>query len=430
MKPLRFTATGDAFITRPWSSEAPAFQKIARLLQSAEVRFTNLETVIRRDEGFPAAQSGGTWASSDPEVLDSLRDLGFNLVAWANNHTLDYSYGGLSATERALSEHGFVHAGVGQDLASASEARYLSTPSGKVALIAATSTFHESWIAGEGKADVRGRPGVNPLRFQTQYRVLPERLSQLQAVSDACGINTLFHTRIKEGFALPDPAGVVRMGKILFALAENGREREETRAHPGDLQRLVHCVRQASKTADYVVVSLHVHEGADTRKDKPADFLIEASHALIDAGAHAIIGHGPHILRGVEIYQGRPIFYSLGNFIFQNERVRAQPVDFYRQYNIDPALSVEEAFAARSAGGTRGLALNSKAWHSVLPFWTMEKGKLRDLVLYPLTLGLGEGGEQQGLPKLSLDPAPLEEIAKLSEPFGTKLSIRDGVATL
>ena len=45
---------------------------------------------------------------------------------------------------------------------------------------------------------------------------------------------------------------------------------------------------------------------------------IEAAHWAIDQGADLFAGHGPHFLRGIEIYKNRPIFYSLGNFIFQN----------------------------------------------------------------------------------------------------------------
>lgn len=42
------------------------------------------------------------------------------------------------------------------------------------------------------------------------------------------------------------------------------------------------------------------------------------AHQYIDAGADAVIGSHPHVLQGIEYYQGKPIFYSLGNFIFNN----------------------------------------------------------------------------------------------------------------
>lgn len=40
---------------------------------------------------------------------------------------------------------------------------------------------------------------------------------------------------------------------------------------------------------------------------------------MIDAAADVVVGHGPHVLRGIEVYKGRPIFYSLANFIFEND---------------------------------------------------------------------------------------------------------------
>jgi poly-gamma-glutamate capsule biosynthesis protein CapA/YwtB (metallophosphatase superfamily) len=49
------------------------------------------------------------------------------------------------------------------------------------------------------------------------------------------------------------------------------------------------------------------------------------AHAVIDAGADVVVGHGPHVDRGIEIYAGKPIVYSLGNFIMQNDQVELMP---------------------------------------------------------------------------------------------------------
>ena len=59
-------------------------------------------------------------------------------------------------------------------------------------------------------------------------------------------------------------------------------------------------------------------KAAATRLE-PAQFLVTFARAMIDAGADLFVGHGPHVLRGIEIYKGAPIIYSLGDFIFQNE---------------------------------------------------------------------------------------------------------------
>ena len=71
--------------------------------------------------------------------------------------------------------------------------------------------------------------------------------------------------------------------------------------------------------ADYVLISIHSHELSGNSKENPSDFLQEFAHKCIDSGADAIIGHGPHLLRPIEIYKNRPIFYSLGDFVIHNE---------------------------------------------------------------------------------------------------------------
>lgn len=91
--------TGDSFITRRLpSTSSESFRSLAELIGQAEFRFTNMEMTTHRQEGFPFAFSGGTWAMAQPEVLADLRAYGFNIMALANNHTMDYAYGGLEAT--------------------------------------------------------------------------------------------------------------------------------------------------------------------------------------------------------------------------------------------------------------------------------------------------------------------------------------------
>ncbi len=68
--------------------------------------------------------------------------------------------------------------------------------------------------------------------------------------------------------------------------------------------------------ADWVIVTVHNHEGGAT-ENEPSDHIREFAHAVIDAGADVFTGHGPHQDRGIEIYNGKPIFYSLGNFAFE-----------------------------------------------------------------------------------------------------------------
>lgn len=91
-----------------------------------------------------------------------------------------------------------------------------------------------------------------------------------------------------------------------------------------DIPGAVALVRKAAAQADLVVVNMHVGgEGADHQHVKPGTeyFLgenrgdpIGFAHAVVDAGADLVVGHSPHVLRGMEFYKGRLIAYSMGNF--------------------------------------------------------------------------------------------------------------------
>jgi poly-gamma-glutamate capsule biosynthesis protein CapA/YwtB (metallophosphatase superfamily) len=426
-KGITFTATGDSFITRRQPGENnESFQGVSSVIKQAEVRFNNLEVTTHRLEGYPAAVSGGTWAMAEPEVLLDLKDYGFNVLAWANNHTLDYSHGGLEATKKYVEQYGFIHAGVGQNLADASAPRYLDCPSGRVAIIAATSTIHESGIAGDQRPDMMGRPGVNPLRFDTTYVVSDEKLEQLKAISEVTDMNAWNHLLFKEGFAVEPTDGSFLFGNYRFKAGSE--EGVRTKPLDKDLKRILQSIDEAKRQADYVLVSLHAHEMKGEDKSLPADFIKEFSRTCIDQGAHAIIGHGPHVLRGIEIYKNRPIFYSLGNFIFQNDTVVKLPSDFYEKQGLGHTDFVADALDKRTNNNTKGLGVHEDVWESVIPLWTMENGELTELKLYPIELGFGKPRYERGWPKLAANSVILQKLQELSEPFGTKFQIEGEVA--
>lgn len=91
-----------------------------------------------------------------------------------------------------------------------------------------------------------------------------------------------------------------------------------TRSGPGMLSTydpgiLLEEIRKAKETCDYLVV--YVHWGVE-REERPKDYQRQLGHQYIDAGADLVIGSHPHVLQGIEYYQGKPIVYSLGNFVF------------------------------------------------------------------------------------------------------------------
>lgn len=425
-RPILFAATGDSYITRKLPSETTeSFQQLSSLIQKADARFTNLEVTLHNTEGYPSALSGGSWAMAPPELLEDLRAYGFNMMAWATNHTMDYLYGGLEATEKYLNEYGFVHAGAGLNLASASEPRYLETAAGRVALIAVTSTFHDFQRAGEQRPDLIGRPGVNPLRARTTHLLSKERLELLKEIAETVKINARKNLSIKNGYAQPPESGVFEFGMHRFQ--ESSQEGVVTTPHPGDMKRIQRSIAEAKRQADYVLVSVHAHDMRGDVWEEPADFVETFARACIDEGAHAVIGHGPHILRGIEIYKRRPIFYSLGNFIFQNETITHSPSDAYEKYGLEPTDTIADVMDAKSQSGTRGYGTIPEVWQSVLPLWSMKQGELQQLHLYPVELGFGKPRSQAGTPVLSTNEAILRNLQRLSAPYGTEITIEDGI---
>jgi hypothetical protein len=91
-----------------------------------------------------------------------------------------------------------------------------------------------------------------------------------------------------------------------------------------DIPRARRRVQKAARSAEIVVVTFHggaegsdrtaVPRGPETFLGEPRGDLRRFAHAMVDAGADLVVGHGPHVMRGMEVYRGRLIAYSLGNF--------------------------------------------------------------------------------------------------------------------
>lgn len=429
MKRISIVATGDSLITMRQSVHSePRFLEMVSLIRGADVAFTNLEMLLHDYEGYPAAECGGTYTRADSEMIEELKWMGFDIVSTANNHSLDYMYGGLITTLEHLDAAGVPHAGTGLNLAEARQPTYLETPRGRIALIAASSTFASFGRAGAARRDMQGRPGLNPLRYETWYVVRGETLEALKRVAEEMGLpkavqpEDAYHLlRLK--FVVGDEAGV------------------HTKPHKGDMEGNLEAVREAARQADWVLFSLHAHTGRMGDPEQPAEFIEEFARACIDAGAHAVIGHGHHAMRGIEIRDGHPIFYSLGDFIFQNETVMKMPADFYERYKLDPYSGTPaDAYDARQKAPPRPgyparkwFTEEEKYWISVIPHMTFEGDRLTELKLHPIELGQAKPRSQRGRPILAepeLAAKILRIIKKLSKPYGTEITVEDGVGVV
>ena len=163
---MTLIATGDAFITRRFPEGGyEGFDQVRDVISQYDVKFSNLEMTFHNEEGYPAAFSGGTWAMADPRTLDDMRSFGFNLFNTANNHSCDYSHGGVLATIRNLKERDRSLPEQEKIFPEASKPCYLETKNGRVAMIAVSSSFHESGMAGGQSAEIGRKPGLNPLQI-------------------------------------------------------------------------------------------------------------------------------------------------------------------------------------------------------------------------------------------------------------------------
>lgn len=418
---FRIALTGDSIIDRRISVyDEPGYVQMFDRIRRADAAFTNFEMLIHNFEYPGAPMSGGTYMGAPAWVLDELKWAGFRLFAIANNHSFDFGTEGLLSNLRHMEQAGVVYAGAGENLARARAPGYLDTKKGRVALIGCASTFSPLSPAGEQRADMKGRPGLNPLRFKTTYTVEPPTLAALRALARSGG-----------GAGPPGESNARNELRFLGATFRSGdKSGIATEPDPKDLKEIAAEVRDARRQADWVMVSIHAHEGAPGDREIPAEFLVTFAHAMIDAGADLFVGHGPHVLRAIEIYKGKPIFYSLANFIFENETIRFQPQENYDQYGLPLNATPADFFDARSANDTRSFPADQRIWESVVAEAVFNsKRELQEIDLFPITLGFRESRTHRGRPLPAggeLASTIIERVAKLSRPMGTHIVFQDG----
>ncbi|MFQ5742428.1 MAG: CapA family protein [Acidobacteriota bacterium] len=411
-----FALSGDSIITRRLSVyEEPEFLQLIELIRGADVAFTNLEMLLHDYESYPMHQSGGTWMRADPAMAKELVWAGFDLVSMANNHTGDYGVEGMRLTMKYVREAGLVGAGVGDSLPVAREAKFLETARARVALVSVASTFTAHSVASKSRGDIPARPGLNPLRFTTTRVVPRQALEALRTAARAVGRR------------VPEESDRLRVFGETWVLGDELRT--HTEPNEEDVAEIAAVVRNASALAEYTIVTIHAHEGAGSRF-VPAEFLVTFAHAMIDAGADLFVGHGPHVLRGIEIYHGRPIFYSLGDFVFQNETLLRLPYENYERYDLGLQNHVADFNARRYANDTRGFPALPEIWESVVALLTFRGEELASIDLRPITLQFRAPPSVRGRPLMAgeqLGAKIIDDLIRLSAPFGTTIRFEDGV---
>ncbi len=256
---ILFYAVGDVAPYR----EAPhtIFDLVRKPLSAADIAFCQCETNIS-ERGSRLPQARHT-VLAHPRTAEAIAGAGFNVVSFAGNHCMDWGREAFSDTISALRNQGIAVVGVGKNISDARSPAILTVKGSKVAFLAYNTILPMGYWAEEG------RPGCAPLRAWTVYE---------QIEHDQPGTPSRIH-------AFP---------------------------HREDLRLMTEDVKRARAQADLVIVSMHF--GIHFVPAVIAEYQRDMAHAAVDAGADLILGTHAHILKGVEIYEGKAIFYSLCNF--------------------------------------------------------------------------------------------------------------------
>jgi poly-gamma-glutamate synthesis protein (capsule biosynthesis protein) len=415
-------AVGDAIVTRPLTRlRDPGFDALVKILRNADVTFGYMETNIfdlKTFTGAPQAEYGGAFHVSVPELGPDLRAMGFNLMARANNHALDWGVEGMRETTRALDANSIIHAGVGENRAQAGAARYFDTAKGRVALVSYATTYAPLARAEAPAAEAPGRPGLNGLRLTQRALVTREMLDNLRKVRDWLRGPTPSRTA--------DNPDEVVIGTTRYKVGD--RPGYSFQPNQRDVKDILRNVRQGKQFSDFLIITAHSHEPGN-RSQEPPDYLQSFAHKAIDTGADAFIVHGPHQLRGIEIYKGRPIFYSVGNFIMDDLRT---PVgyDMYEAHGKDPDVDTDADVTVHEMAS----GFSEEVWYeSIIAVSRYERNQLAEIRIYPIELDHGNRFADRGIPR----PAPaalaktiLERLQRLSRPFGTNIVVEENVGVI
>jgi len=223
-------------------------------LHRGEIVSTDLEIAIQTASSGSPTREGELLHTTEAVTLHCVRNMGFNLLALANNHAWDLGTEGVLTTREAVSQAGFGYAGTGTDWLAASAAGHNSSYPDVSLVAVAIGKIRE------GAAASTNRAGVNEIR-------------------------------------MPQP------GEL----------------HAGDVARNIAAIQKAHEAGQRVIVCLHNHEWGEYMALLP-DWARQFAHSCIDAGADAFFSHGAPLLKGIEIYRGKPLLHGLGSLVFQTRK--------------------------------------------------------------------------------------------------------------
>jgi poly-gamma-glutamate synthesis protein (capsule biosynthesis protein) len=249
--------------------------------------------------------------------------------------------------------------------------------------------------ASASRPDLHGRPGINPLSLESERSLTVRPFHAAGSAWEYCRRIL----RAPAWRARPELEIVVSWGRKISA---------------ADREANLDSISEAAAHADIVVVSIHAH-----RRGK---WLTQFAHHAIERGANVIFVTGPHEIRGVELYRGRPIFYSMGDCAFELEYILRLPAEAYESVGLSADASIEELRSR--IGPLVELLRDRRAFEGFVSRITVANGNLTRIQLLPIDLQFDGGPDRRGRPKLA--PAELGErivaaVAAKSKKLGVRI---------
>ncbi len=281
---VTLVAVGDVIPGGEYPEEGFDFTR--SILRGADITFGQLERCIT-ERGTRQLQ-GGFGFRCQPRASKVLSDAGFNIMSFASNHTMDWSDDGLLDTLDTLRDNNIAVIGAGKNIEEARQPVIIERKRTKVGFLAYCSVLPQRYDAKQDRA------GVAPVRISTAYEQ--------------------------------------------FDWQPGTPPRIITMADPDDLAAMVEDIKKLRPLVDVLVVSMHW--GVHFVPAIIAMYQYEVGHTAIDAGADIIIGTHAHILKGIEVYKGKVIFFSLSNFrmdLFLDRLISSTPNSFsFYNWEVDP----------------------------------------------------------------------------------------------
>jgi poly-gamma-glutamate capsule biosynthesis protein CapA/YwtB (metallophosphatase superfamily) len=420
--PFKLISIGDLLYSYPMAHRDDAeLQQVIMLIQSGDVTIANREGATL-DAGTHTAGYGDGLLWAEGDLAADEKAMGVGMVSLANNHSMDWGDVGLRDTIRLHQGAGIVTAGGGENLAEARQAAILETPKGRVALISTASSFKANARANDALEMTAARAGISTLRTRIIHLVNEQQFAAVRKLA------TELASTLK-----PAPAAdatEITLEDETYRLSRSSGLSYEMELY--DHAALLKSIRDARQQADLIVFTIHAHQsstGDDDDTPPPPDFLVRLFHDAVDAGADVIMGGGPHSLRGVEIYKGRPILYGLGAF-FINGDVEMTQESALRVFPDASGHAPPPDPPQRSVrkGG------NPASWYDgVVAVTEFERGQARRVLLYPLDLGNTYDRKRRGIPHLATAADAqriLKNLESDSAQFGTRIVTRDSVGII